>query len=30
MRAKDGYLEIPQGPGLSIDVDSDAIARFRV
>jgi L-alanine-DL-glutamate epimerase-like enolase superfamily enzyme len=30
LRATDGYLEIPQEPGLGIDVDSDAIARFRV
>ncbi|MGA3039670.1 MAG: mandelate racemase/muconate lactonizing enzyme family protein [Bryobacteraceae bacterium] len=30
LRAKDGYLEIPQEPGLGIDVDWDAVARFRV
>ena len=30
LRAQDGYLEIPQEPGLGIDVDWDAIARFRV
>src|SRR6478672_132554 len=29
LRAKDGYLDIPQAPGLGIDVDWDAIARFR-
>ena len=30
LRAQDGYLEIPQEPGLGIDVDWDAIERFRV
>jgi L-rhamnonate dehydratase len=30
VRAKDGYLDIPQEPGLGIDVDWDAVARFRV
>jgi len=30
LRARDGYLEIPQEPGLGIDVDWDAIAKFRV
>jgi L-rhamnonate dehydratase len=30
LRAHDGFLEMPQEPGLGIDVDWDAIARFRV
>src|SRR5439155_24719219 len=30
LRAKDGYLEIPQKPGFGIDLDEEAIARFRV
>ena len=30
LRARDGYLDIPQGPGLGIDLDEEAIARFRV
>jgi len=29
IRAKDGYLEIPQEPGLGIELDSEAIAKFR-
>ena len=30
IRAVDGYLAIPQDPGLGIDLDEDAIARYRV
>ncbi len=30
LRAVDGYLSIPQEPGLGIDLDEEAIARFRV
>jgi L-alanine-DL-glutamate epimerase-like enolase superfamily enzyme len=30
IRAKDGYLEMPQDPGLGIELDDDAIAKFRV
>src|SRR5436305_296000 len=30
LRAKDGYLDIPQEPGLGIDLDEEAIAKFRV
>jgi len=30
LRAVDGYLEIPQAPGLGIDLDEEAIQRFRV
>jgi len=29
-RAKDGYLTIPQEPGLGIDLDEDAVRRYRV
>ena len=29
-RAKAGYLEIPQEPGLGIELDDEAVARFRV
>jgi L-alanine-DL-glutamate epimerase-like enolase superfamily enzyme len=30
LRAVDGYLQVPQEPGLGIDLDEEAIARFRV
>jgi L-alanine-DL-glutamate epimerase-like enolase superfamily enzyme len=30
LRAKDGYLAIPQEPGLGIDLDEKAVKRFRV
>jgi L-rhamnonate dehydratase len=30
LRAQDGYLEIPDEPGLGIDLDEAAIQRFRV
>ncbi len=30
LRAVDGYLQIPQEPGLGIDLDEDAIAKYRV
>ena len=30
LRAKDGFLEIPQEPGLGIDLDEEQIARLRV
>ncbi|MBK5292593.1 MAG: hypothetical protein JJE04_13065, partial [Acidobacteriia bacterium] len=30
LRARDGYLEIPQEPGLGIDLDEEAIAKYRV
>lgn len=29
IRARDGYLEIPQEPGLGIDLDEEAIRRMR-
>jgi L-alanine-DL-glutamate epimerase-like enolase superfamily enzyme len=29
IRAKDGYLEVPQAPGLGIELDEEAIAKFR-
>ena len=28
--AKDGYLEVPQAPGLGIELDEDAVAKYRV
>ena len=30
IHAKDGYLDIPQEPGLGVELDEEAIARFRV
>jgi len=30
IRARDGYLDIPQEPGLGIDLDEEAINKFRV
>jgi L-alanine-DL-glutamate epimerase-like enolase superfamily enzyme len=30
LRARDGYVEIPQEPGLGIDLDEDTIQRLRV
>jgi L-alanine-DL-glutamate epimerase-like enolase superfamily enzyme len=30
LRAHDGYLDIPQEPGLGIELDEEAIAKFRV
>lgn len=30
LRARDGYLDVPQEPGLGIDLDEEAVARFRV
>jgi L-alanine-DL-glutamate epimerase-like enolase superfamily enzyme len=30
LRAEDGYLSMPQEPGLGIDLNEDAIARYRV
>jgi L-rhamnonate dehydratase len=30
IRARSGYLEIPQEPGLGIELDEDALTRFRV
>jgi L-rhamnonate dehydratase len=29
LRAVDGYLEIPQEPGLGVELDEEAIARYR-
>jgi L-alanine-DL-glutamate epimerase-like enolase superfamily enzyme len=29
LRAKNGYLDIPQEPGLGIELDEDTIARLR-
>jgi len=30
LRARDGYLGIPQEPGLGIDLDDEAVRKFRV
>ena len=30
LRAKDGYLAIPQEPGLGIDLDEEALRKYRV
>ncbi|MBM3736706.1 MAG: mandelate racemase/muconate lactonizing enzyme family protein [Acidobacteria bacterium] len=30
IRARDGFLEVPSEPGLGIDLDEDAVARYRV
>jgi L-rhamnonate dehydratase len=30
IRSREGFLEIPQGPGLGIDLDEEMIERFRV
>ncbi len=30
LRARDGYLEIPQEPGLGIDLDEEAVRKYRV
>ena len=30
IRATDGYLDIPQEPGLGVDLDLEAIAPYRV
>jgi L-rhamnonate dehydratase len=30
IRARDGYLDIPDNPGLGVELDEDAVARFRV
>ncbi|MEO7143955.1 MAG: mandelate racemase/muconate lactonizing enzyme family protein, partial [Bryobacteraceae bacterium] len=29
LRARDGYLDVPREPGLGIELDEEAIARFR-
>ena len=26
----DGYVHIPEGPGLGIDLDEDTVDRFRI
>jgi L-alanine-DL-glutamate epimerase-like enolase superfamily enzyme len=27
---KDGYVDVPQGPGLGVEVNETAIAKYRV
>jgi L-alanine-DL-glutamate epimerase-like enolase superfamily enzyme len=29
-RIKDGYMELPAGPGLGIQLNEDTIAKYRV
>jgi L-alanine-DL-glutamate epimerase-like enolase superfamily enzyme len=28
--APGGYMQVPQGPGLGVDIDESVIARYRV
>jgi D-galactarolactone cycloisomerase len=28
--ARDGFVAVPQGPGLGIEIDEDALARYAV
>jgi L-alanine-DL-glutamate epimerase-like enolase superfamily enzyme len=28
--ARDGAMQVPQGPGLGIDIDERVVARYRV
>jgi L-alanine-DL-glutamate epimerase-like enolase superfamily enzyme len=30
IRAKEGYLEIPQAPGLGVELNEDTVAKLRV
>jgi L-alanine-DL-glutamate epimerase-like enolase superfamily enzyme len=30
VRLRDGYLEVPQGPGLGVEVDESVLAKYRV
>jgi L-alanine-DL-glutamate epimerase-like enolase superfamily enzyme len=30
LRARDGYLDVPQEPGLGIDLDEEALSKYRV
>ena len=30
MKIKDGYVDLPQGPGLGVELDEDAIEEYRV
>ena len=27
--AQDGFMAVPQGPGLGVEIDQDVIARYR-
>ena len=27
--ARDGFMAVPQGPGLGVEIDEDVIARYR-
>jgi L-rhamnonate dehydratase len=30
IRMEDGWIQVPQGPGLGVEVDEEAVARYRV
>ena len=30
IKAKDGYLDIPQEPGLGVDLNEDTVSKLRV
>jgi L-alanine-DL-glutamate epimerase-like enolase superfamily enzyme len=30
LKLEDGYLRVPDGPGLGVEVDEEAVARYRV
>jgi len=30
LKMKEGYIEVPEGPGLGIEVDEDAVNKYRV
>jgi L-alanine-DL-glutamate epimerase-like enolase superfamily enzyme len=30
MPVVDGYVEVPEGPGLGVDLDEEVIERYRV
>jgi L-alanine-DL-glutamate epimerase-like enolase superfamily enzyme len=30
IQLRDGFLDIPDGPGLGVDVDEEVVARYRI
>jgi L-alanine-DL-glutamate epimerase-like enolase superfamily enzyme len=30
IRLEEGYLRVPEGPGLGVDVDEDVVERYRI
>ena len=30
LRMEDGYLRVPEGPGLGVEVNEEAIAKYRI